>query len=82
MNEPENDHQGCDLRTRCGFYCDFAQRKSAVWQSMIRNYCEGTNFSLCARRIFFTRTGNCAPVDMTPIGTLPKELFDDLLRQD
>lgn len=82
MTEREKPGPGCDLRDKCGFYCEFVHSKSELWQIMIRNYCEGQNYPLCARRIFFLRTGECAPFDLTPIGTLPEDLHKELLKKD
>lgn len=75
---------GCDLREKCGFFCDtlYLYRKSDYWKVMIANYCEGVDFPLCARRNFFYKTGNCAPWDMTPVGNLPEELLPEMFLKD
>jgi hypothetical protein len=72
---PGDKKEGCDLRDKCGFYCDFVHRKSERWQSLIRNYCQGSLFPLCARRIFYQNTGKCAPINMVPTGVLPEDLL-------
>ncbi len=65
---------GCDLRKECGFYCRFAKSLDEIWQTVIISYCDGPDFLLCARRSYFILRGHCAPADVTPIGTLPKDL--------
>jgi len=72
--------RGCDLKEDCGFYCRFLQGKADPWKTMAEKYCEGVDYPLCARRVYFFNTGECAPLDMTPVGTLPKNILDELLK--
>ncbi|WP_226989408.1 hypothetical protein, partial [Desulfuromonas sp. TF] len=67
----EISEKGCDLKKECGFYCTFISSKSHVWATMIAKYCNGADYPLCARRIYFFEKGVCAPTIMTPIGILP-----------
>jgi hypothetical protein len=77
----DSGKKGCDLKERCGFYCLFLHGEANPWRIMVEKYCEGTDYPLCARRIYFTKTGECAPLDMTPVGTLPRNILDDLLNK-
>lgn len=65
---------GCDLRKTCGFYCRFVNGRSELMQKMIENYCRGDRYPLCARRLYYQRTSNCAPADVLPVGILGAEM--------
>jgi hypothetical protein len=70
--------KGCDLRKECGFYCNIVGSKSNAWAIMVAKYCNGSDFPLCARRSYYLDKGLCAPLNMTPIGTLPDEILSEL----
>lgn len=76
----EITEKGCDLQKECGFgfYCTVIRGKSNAWATMVAKYCHGSDYLLCARRIYFLKKGWCAPLDMTPIGILPAEILAEL----
>jgi hypothetical protein len=74
MNTGEKT-EGCDLRDKCGFYCNFVRRNSGKWQTLVKNYCQGSLHPLCARRLYYQNTGKCAPFNMVPTGVLPEDLL-------
>jgi hypothetical protein len=80
MQKSVRERKGCDLQEQCGLFCRYMHGEAATWRIMVEKYCEGPDYALCARRIFFSKTGECAPLDMTPVGTLPKHILDDLFK--
>jgi hypothetical protein len=79
MNK-DGGQSGCDLKERCGFYCNFLHGEANLWKTMKERYCDGYEYPLCARRIYFSQMGECAPLDMTPVGTLSKDLLEKLFQ--
>jgi hypothetical protein len=80
----DKDHgkSGCDLKAHCGFYCRFLYEGAVLWKLLVEKFCDGEDHPLCARKIYFTKTGECAPLDITPIGTLPETLLAAIYRRD
>lgn len=76
-----DSNNGCDLKEGCGFYCKFLHGETDFWKMMTKKYCEGVDYPLCARRVYYSKTAECAPLDMTPIGILPKNILDDLFKK-
>jgi hypothetical protein len=66
----------CELIKKCCFYLKFQGKHAIVWQDLIGDYCLGVKSDLCARKIHFHATQNCAPDNVTPFGELPEAFLD------
>ena len=63
----------CEHVDCCGFFRKFQSRKSPVWKTMIKRYCEGDG--LCARRIIFNAENAFPSDDLMPVGVHASKAF-------